>query len=189
MKLHRLFWALLFFSARLFAICGISNGQTGPQIAPSDAQRYLADVKALSAPEMEGRGDGTKGLTLAEKLIAERYKELGLEPAGTKGYLQPFSVTIGKKLKPGNSLVESGGSHRLLKLNEDFVPLSISASGSVHGPVLFVGYGITAPELNYDDYESLDAKGKIVLLLRKEPEFISQKAAHGGLSRHADLVT
>jgi hypothetical protein len=189
LKLHRLIWAPLLFSASIFAICGISNGQTGPQIAPSDVKRYLADVKALSAPEMEGRGDGTKGLSRAEKLIVERYKELGLVPAGANGYLQPFSIAIGKKLKPGNNLVESRGSHHLLKVNEDFVPLSISASGSVRGPVLFAGYGITAPELNYDDYQGLDAKGKIVLVLRKEPEFISQKAAHGGLSRHADLVT
>jgi hypothetical protein len=176
----------LLVSALIFT--GVGQAQ---QLAPADAQRYLADVKAFTAPEMEGRGDGTKGLTRAEKLIVDRYKKLELVPAGTKGYLQPFSVAIGRKLKQGNRLIESHGpgQHRFLKLNEDFVPLSISASGSVRGQLLFSGYGITAPELGYDDYKGLDAKGKIVLVLRKEPEFISEKAAHGGLSRHADLVT
>jgi hypothetical protein len=185
---HKVFLKARFLlvSALIFASVGRAQ-----QLTPADAQRYLADVKALTAPEMEGRGDGTKGLTRAEKLIVERYKKLELVPAGTKGYLQPFSVAIGRKLKQGNRLIESQGPghHRFLKLNEDFVPLSISASGSVRGQLLFSGYGITAPELGYDDYKGLDAKGKIVLVLRKEPEFISEKAAHGGLSRHADLVT
>src|SRR5215475_16044238 len=66
--------------------------QSAPSTASADLTRYLADVKALSSPEMEGRGDGTKGLTLAEHLIVERYKSLGLEPAGSKGYLQSFRL-------------------------------------------------------------------------------------------------
>jgi len=190
-----MFWALLLFSANLFAICGTSNGQTGPQIAPSDAQRYLEDVKALSAPQMEGRGDGTRGLTRAEKLLVERYKKLGLDPAGTKGYLQPFSVAIGKRLLSGNYLRQDRRLEdvaieaRKFRLREDFVPLTFSSSGSVHAPVVFAGYGITAPESSYDDYEGIDVKGKIVLILRDEPPALSAKSVHGGKSRHAELVT
>jgi len=52
----------------------------------ADPGRYITDVKALAAPEMEGRGDGTKGLTRAEQLIEKRYKELHLDPAGVNGY-------------------------------------------------------------------------------------------------------
>ena len=179
-------------SALLFA--GICTGQTAPQIGAADPQRYLADIKALTTPEMEGRGDGTRGLTRAERLLVERYKTLGLQPAGTKGYLQAFPVAIGKRLKTGNRLMEARDpvgalTSRHLKIGEDYIPLSFSASGNVHAAVIFAGYGITAPELSFDDYQGLDAKGKIVLVLRNEPVALASKAAHGGHTRHAEFVT
>lgn len=142
---------------------------------------------------MEGRGDGTKGLTRAEKLIVERYKKLGLEPAGTKGYLQAFSVAIGRKLLSGNVMKEdkhledTALEARALRLHQDFIPLSISANGNVHAPVILAGYGITAPEMAYDDYQGRDAKGKIVLVWRGEPLALAGKA-HGGHTRHVELV-
>ena len=60
---------------------------TAPSIAPADPARYLNDIKTLAAPDMEGRGAGTKGLGRATKYIEHRYKSLGLQPAGTNGYL------------------------------------------------------------------------------------------------------
>jgi len=144
---------------------------------------------------MEGRGDGTRGLTRAEQVIVARYKSLKLQPAGSKEYLQAFPVAIGKRLKPGNRIFEEKGpggnalTSRALKVGEDYIPLSISASGTLRGEVVFAGYGITAPELSYDDYQGMNAKGKIVLVLRNEPPAISAKAVHGGKSRHAELVT
>ncbi len=181
-----------FVSAGVLLFAGICVAQTAPQLATADSQKYLADIKTLTAPEMEGRGDGTKGLTRAEKVIVERYKELGLEPAGAKGYLQAFSVAIGKKLKSGNKFVESkrGLSQldRSLRLGEDYVPLSFSASGTTRGEVAFAGYGITAPEFSYDSYDGLDVKRKIVLVLRGEPLALTGRA-HSGHTRHAELVT
>ena len=70
-----------------------------PTIPTADPRRYLDDIKALTTPAMEGRGAGTKGLTRAEHLIEKRYKSLGLEPAGTHSYLQPFTVITGAQLK------------------------------------------------------------------------------------------
>jgi len=91
--------------AALFLIAA----STPPQSA--DPARYLNDIKTLAAPDMEGRGAGTKGLTRAEHLIVKRYKELGLEPAGVGGYTQPFSVITGAKLKSDNHFkVENGGT-------------------------------------------------------------------------------
>src|SRR5258708_14333471 len=60
--------------------------------ADAAAQRYLGDIKALTTPQMEGRGDCTKGLTRAEHMLVQRYKSLGLEPPGTNRYPQPFHV-------------------------------------------------------------------------------------------------
>ncbi len=189
------FRAIQFISAGALVFASVCGAQDGAKFAAADAQRYLADVKALASPEMEGRGDGTRGLTKAEKLLVERYKSLKLEPAGTKGYLQSFPVAIGKRLRSGNRIIEDkapGGNaltSRVLKVGEDYIPLSFSASGNARGEVVFAGYGITAPEFSYDDYQGLDAKGKIVLVLRNEPPAISGKAVHGGKTRHAELVT
>ncbi len=161
-----------------------------PQTPQPESQRYLNDIKALTTPAMEGRGDGTKGLTLAAHLIEHRFKSLGLEPAGSNGYFQPFTVTTGSRLKGVNRFqVQSGNSNRELKLDDDFRPISFSSSGSVSGPVVFVGYGATAKDLDYDDYDHIDVKDKIVVVLRYEaPEFARKSGVHG-LTQHSQLIT
>jgi hypothetical protein len=159
-------------------------------IQQADPSRYLNDVKSLASPEMEGRGAGTKGLTRAEHLIEKRYKELGLQPAGVNGYLQPFTLVTGARLKSDNRfLVESGGSRHNLKINQDFVPFSFSASGEVTAPLVFAGYGATADEFHYDDYAGLDVKDKIVIVLRYEPSGFAEKSGNHGLTQHSQLVT
>src|SRR5436190_23853834 len=107
------------------ALCGWAQAPNGR----ADAQRYLEDIKALTAPAMEGRGDGTKGLSRAAHLIEQRFKSLGLEPAGAQSYFQPFTVITGAQLKSGNHFqVQNGNSKTDLKLNQDFVPFSFSSS-------------------------------------------------------------
>lgn len=163
-------------------------------VPPANSTRYLDTIKALTAPSMEGRGDDTPGIALAADLLERRYKALGLEPAGTQGYLQPFSVVTGAKLAGNNQIREQiGGNQHELTLNEDFVPFSFSATGQVDAPVVFAGYGATADEFGYDDYAGLDVKDKIVVLLRYEPSGFTAKGAtqglNRGLTRHAALVT
>ena len=156
----------------------------------ANPNRYLEDVKTLSAPNMEGRGDGSKGLTRAAHYIAHEFKALGLQPAGTKGYYQAFTVTTGAKLKKDNHLrVLENGSTRSLKLNDDYVPLSFSSVGSFSGDVVFAGYGASADEFQYDDYMHLDVKDKIVVVLRYEPEKFAEKSGHHGLTQHSHLIT
>jgi Zn-dependent M28 family amino/carboxypeptidase len=159
-------------------------------VGAADPARYLADVKALTTREMEGRGDGTRGLTRAARLLEQEYQRLGLEPAGTRGYLQPFQVTTGARLAGKNEIAEqNGGARKELKLNEDFVPLSFSSSGEVNGPLVFAGYGATAPEFGYDDYAGLDVTGKVVVVLRYEPALFAAHSGNQGLTSHASLVT
>src|ERR1700738_2778321 len=156
----------------------------------ADPQRYLADIRALTTPAMEGRGDGSPGLTRAAALIERRFRSLGLKPAGKNSYLQPFSVITGAKLKENNHLtILNGAAKRNLKLNQDFVPFSFSSSGESSGPIVFAGYGASASEFNYDDYAHLDVKDKIVVVLRYEPAGFSAKSAHTGLTEHSQLIT
>ena len=160
-----------------------------PATQAADPHRYLDDVKALTTPRMEGRGDGTKGLTRAEHLLVKRYQALGLEPAGTHGYLQPFNVITGAQLKGKNEFVVLvGGQKHILKAKQDFVPFSFSSSGSAHAPLVFAGYGVTADEFHYDDYAGVDVKDKIVIVFRYEPPSFAEKGKQG-MTRHAQLIT
>jgi hypothetical protein len=162
-----------------------------PSISSADPHRYLDDIKALTVPAMEGRGDGTKGLTRACHLIEKRYKSLGLEPAGVNGsYLQPFSLITGAQLKGKNEFaVTTGGRKRELKAKQDFVPFSFSSSGSAQGAIVFAGYGATAEEFQYDDYAGIDVKDKIVVVMRYEPPSFAVKEGNHGLTRHSQLIT
>ena len=155
-----------------------------------DPDRYLADIKTLAAPNMEGRGAGTKGISRAANLIEKRYKSLKLQPAGVEGYKQPFRLVTGARLRGANHLiVENAGIKTDAKINQDFVPFSFSSSGKISAPVVFAGYGVTAEEFHYDDYAGLDVKDKIVLLLRYEPPSFGEKAAQHGFTQHSQIIT
>jgi hypothetical protein len=161
-----------------------------PAIPAADPHRYLDDIKALTTPAMEGRGAGSKGLTRAEHLIEKRYKSLGLEPAGTNSYLQPFTLITGAHLKGKNNLaVLTFDQKRELKAKQDFVPFSFSASGSARAPMVFAGYGVSADEFQYDDYAGIDVKDKIVVVLRYEPPSFAVKAGNQGMTQHSQLVS
>jgi hypothetical protein len=158
------------------------------------SQRYLNEVKVLSAPNMEGRGDGTQGLTRAAHMIEDHYRKLGLEPAGTDGYFQPFSLITGAKIAGENHFdVFDFPGHDFeiksrLKLNQDYVPFSFSDSGSASGQIVFAGYGATASEFSYDDYAGIDVKDEIVVLLRYEPPSFAGKNGNSGMTQHSQLV-
>jgi hypothetical protein len=176
--------------AFLFLLAAVFASTTAPTLQPADPHRYLDDIKALTTPQMEGRGAGTKGLTRAQHMLEKRYKSLGLEPAGTNGYLQPFTVITGAQLKGKNEFViTTGGQKRELKSKQDFVPFSFSSSGSAHGQLVFVGYGVTADEFHYDDYAGVDVKDKIVVALRFEPSSFAERSGKQGMTRHAQLIT
>jgi|HigsolmetaAR201D_1030396.scaffolds.fasta_scaffold07741_3 Predicted aminopeptidases len=155
-----------------------------------DPDRYVEHVKYLASDELKGRGTGTPGLEKAAAYIAEQFRKAGLQPAGGKGYLQPFPVTTDARLGAKNRLVITEGSRsRQLKLNEDFVPFNFSASRTVSGQLVFAGYGITAPEYNYDDYAGIDVKDKIVILLRHEPQEFDENSVFAGkaYTQHAQF--
>ena len=178
-------------TSRILAVLAIGALLSGAVSTPqADSNRYVNDVKTLASPEMEGRGAGTAGLTRAEHLIEKRYKELHLQPAGVKGYAQPFSVITGARLKNDNWLrLESRDRKQVLKVEQEFVPFSFSSSAQVGASLVFAGYGATASEFQYDDYAGLDVKNKIVVVLRYEPSGFAEKSAHHGLTQHSQLIT
>src|SRR4051794_11512821 len=110
-----------------------------------NASRYLDDVRYLSSKEMRGRGTGTPELEKAAKFIANEFHKSGLKPLYGKSFFQDFTVSVNSNLGPHNSLTYTNkGTTTEALLGRDFTPFNFSASGSVSGPVVFAGYGITA---------------------------------------------
>jgi len=153
--------------------------------AEINPQTYLADVKFLASPEMKGRATGSPELEKAADYIAGQFKSFGLKPADGKSFEQAFPVTVGAKLGDQNHLRWSYGS---AIVQEDAHPFSFSSSGTVSGAVVFAGYGIT--ETHYDDYDGIDVKDKIVLILRHEPKEgkeLSQNATFSSKASNAKM--
>lgn len=146
-----------------------------------DPQRYIAHVKFLASEAMRGRATGAPELEKAAAYIARHFKADGLQPLDGKSYLQAFPVTTNAKLGTSNRFEYSdGGKTTTLKFEDDFIPFNFSSRAKVSGHVVFVGYGITAREYNYDDYSGVDVKGKLALVLRHEPQEFDEKSVFAG---------
>jgi Peptidase family M28/PDZ domain/PA domain len=156
------------------------------------AAEFLAPIQYLASDALKGRGDGSPELNEAADYIAKHFKKYGLRPAGDHGtYLQHFTITVGANLGPDNSVTyEEDGKPKSLAVKEDFLPFTFSESADVKAPLIFAGYGITAPEFQYDDYKGLDAKGKIVIVLRHEPQENDEKSVFAGkqFTTHSEIV-
>lgn len=138
------------------------------------ATRYLDHVKYLAGDAMKGRGDGSPELDKAADYIASQFRLWGLRPMGdNESFFQKFEITTGANVGANNALALNGTP---LRLNEDFAPVMFSSSGDVDGPLVFAGYGTTAPEVQYDDYQGIDAAGKIVVAIRQP--FGGARSAH-----------
>lgn len=123
-------------------------------------------VKYLSSKDLKGRMTGSEGAKKASFYIENELKKLGIEVQRQK-----FSFTSGNLLGKKNFLkFFVNGKEFKLKPNKDFKPLPYSSSNFAEGKLVFAGFGIAAKELNYDDYENLDIKDRIVLVLRYNPD-------------------
>src|SRR3954447_3638956 len=134
-------------------------------------ERYLGHIKYLASPEMRGRLTGSPELEKAAQYIAGQFRADGLKPLDGKSYLQPFDVTTSAKLGRNNRFdAVMGQETRTLQPGRDFVPFNFSSHGKATASVVFAGYGITAPEYNYDDYAGIEVRDKFVLVLSHEPQ-------------------
>ena len=164
--------------------------------------RLRAAAGFLASDELEGRGLGTSGLDRAADYIAAEFARVGLDTLAYQGTpFQSFEVTATTELGPADENVlelvgppgESAdeATRIQLSLGENLSPLSIGGSASFDAPLVFVGYGITSKEHEYDEYDGLDVEGKIVLILRKEPQQSNPHSAFDGTepTRHAWFAT
>jgi Peptidase family M28/PDZ domain/PA domain len=159
-----------------------------PSTADPRVDRLRDHVRYLASDELTGRGVETPGIKLARDYIAREFAKYGLRPGGDNGsYLQGFDVATGVTVK--QPAIMAFGKQPPLKLNEDWVPLGLSGSGKVEGDIVFAGYGITAKDYGYDDYAGIDAKGKVVLVLRYEPPPKDEKSPFQKAPRYSNHAT
>lgn len=170
------------------AVWGLSLPGWLPAESAADSEsRLRASVNYLASDELQGRGVGSPGIDKAADFIAQQFSKLGLRTDLYNGTpFQEFEITLASELGPADtnrlSFVgpkEASGLAKPieLKLGESFTPLAIGSSAKVDLPLVFAGFGITAKDLKrgdekfiYDDYANIDAKGKAVIILRKEPQ-------------------
>ncbi len=139
-------------------------------LAAIRADAVWAPLRFLSDDVMEGRGTGARGGDLAAAYLASQLMALGLEPAGDSGtyYHQVPIVTL---VPTATMTVTAGGAPRALRFRDDFVAWAERAESVVtaSAELVFVGFGITAPEEQWDDYKGMDVRGKIIVMLVNDP--------------------
>src|ERR1700745_84411 len=131
-----------------------------------DGQSWWDHVKVLADDNMEGRETGSEGLRKAETYVVDQLKKSGVQPAGQDGYYQPVKL-ISREIveKDSSATLIRDGKPVPLTLGDDviFSP-RIDLAPEVDAPLVFVGYGLSIPEKNYDDLAGLDLKGKVAVI-------------------------
>ena len=136
-----------------------------------DGKSWWERVKVLAADEMEGRETGSPGLRKAEAYVVEQLKQAGLQPAGTNGFYQPIKFVSRQIVEKDSSasLVRNGKAEALTLGEDTFFSSRVDLAPEVEASLVFVGYGLSIPEKNYDDLAGLDLKGKVAVLLSGSP--------------------
>ncbi|MGH7491358.1 MAG: M28 family peptidase [bacterium] len=161
------------------------NKHSLTDLTPADVQYH---VNYLASDQLEGRQSGLPGAEAAAKYIAAEFKRFGLKPLGDGvSFFQRFNFTGGVELGQNNSLsMQRGRADTSYHVGVDFMPAGFSQSANLEASesVAFVGYGITAKTLNYDEYEGVDCNGRVVLALRYAP---THHDPHGDFADYAPL--
>ena len=158
---------------------GCSGSTPPPAAAPALAQlpdvdmnAVLAHTKVLSSDEYGGRAPGTKGEELTTAYLLDQFQKAGLKPGNTDGtYVQKVPL-VGITPTPAPMVFRKGTQQHTLKWKDDVVAWTkhVAAAASIEkSELVFVGYGVVAPEYNWDDFKGLDVKGKTLVMLINDP--------------------
>jgi hypothetical protein len=177
--MKNIFLLFIVFAAGIFA-------QNNPDITADEIKQHIT---YLASDELEGRMTGTEAVYKAADYLKDEFESYSLSPLFNGSYFQEFPFI--EKLELGNNNefviefinVNSPGG-RYSKIGEEFIPLSFSDNLSISGKVVFAGYGISAKDLNYDDYAGVDVKDKIVIVFRNHPDM---KSPHSKFEQYSSL--
>jgi hypothetical protein len=166
----------------------ITAQNLAPEITAGDLKTH---IRYLASDELGGRASGSPGNDMAARYIARYLHDWGLTPLGDSGtYFQHFQFVSSVRAGAGNALRFEGkplpGGVVNAVPDSDFRPLGFSLNGTVSGPLVFAGYGISATDSSYDDFKNLDVKGKVIVVLRYSPD---GSDPHGTLTKFSSFQT
>src|SRR6266446_6252236 len=172
MKTPRLVVSLLFVAG--FSL--VAEDKVAEKLKPAldvvTPDALLSHIKTLASDEFEGRAPGSKGEQLSTKYIADQFRAIGLKPGNPDGtYIQEVPLA-GIKSDPRLQFVVNGKPPMDLKFADDFVASSARLQNEIkinNSDVVFVGYGVVAPEYGWDDYKGENVRGKTILMLINDP--------------------
>lgn len=165
----------LFCVIGLLGVCtAFAAGSSGP----IDPERISQTVKVLASDEFEGRAPGTPGETKTIEWLTNRLRELGLEPGGERGsWTQAVPLVRTQIGSPATLSISAQGKERVLTQGNEIYVNTVRKVDRVSikdAPLVFVGYGVTAPERQWDDYKQVDLHGKVAVYLVNDPDFYAR---------------
>ncbi len=166
----RCFLAII-FATIMSILAGSPEDRLKPALDVITPDGLLAHIKVLASDEFEGRAPGTKGEELSVKYISEQFRSIGLKPGNPDGSFTQEVPLAGIKSDPRMMFVVNGQSTEL-KYPDDFVASSARLQNEIkidNSDIVFVGYGIVAPQYGWDDYKDVDVRGKTILMLINDP--------------------
>jgi hypothetical protein len=175
----RIFFSLLI----LFAFVSIrSQNISNPEITAEEIKEHIT---FLASDDLEGRDSGTEELFAAAVYISDEFKNYGLEPIFLESFTQEFPFIKTIELTEKNNLTFLVNENEFTPiLKEDYITVPFSGNAEVNAKLIFAGFGISAPDLEYDDYDGIDVKDKIVIVLRNTPE---PNVPHSEFDAHSPL--
>jgi len=171
MKISHLLLATFFCAATVLLGNDELRERLQPALEAITPDGLLAHIKVLASDEFEGRAPGSKGEDLSVKYITDQFEKIGLKPGNPDGTYTQEVPLAGIKSEPQMSFVV-GGKTMDLKYPDDFVASSARLQPEIkidNSALVFVGYGVVAPEYGWDDYKNVDVKGKTLLMLINDP--------------------
>ncbi|MCX5752969.1 MAG: M28 family metallopeptidase [Candidatus Krumholzibacteria bacterium] len=167
----------------LLLVCVMALGASAGSGRDADLERALkgitqdelkADINILSSDEFEGRGPSTSGEEKTLRFLKDRFEKLGLLPGNGESYFQEIPLTEITSRPEGDLAVDGGNATARLRYRDEYVASTMRAvahSGLERSEMVFVGYGIVAPEWGWNDYKDIDVRGKTVVMLVNDPGF------------------
>jgi Zn-dependent M28 family amino/carboxypeptidase len=175
---HRLHWAFCAGClAATLAGCGHAPRQAGPPL-DLEEMRFRSNLRALTADDLDGRRPGTPGGQKTVDYLTAQFRKYGLKPGNGDNYVQQVPL-VEIRVQADAALSISGGRGALLPLRQGtdvvlWTPRTTPSAALAQSDLVFVGYGIAAPEYHWDDYAGIDVRGKTVLILLGDPGYGSR---------------